>query len=241
MRRRLLTITITAAVTSIFWYGWHVLNAVGNRIEHVWLVSSVKAPGRMALDTIQADLEAGRYEVVKSEVEVLRKQWAVFSADEDDRGPGIGDIMIDFSKLGAAGILHVDAESRASAKSGPATPADTDSTTNFCRVIRLTPPIEGKSASSLALGMVEVPKWVEGHIDQSVRRPEAESGYPYGSLEGGVPMLFWGGYHWIEGLSYEPSNHVIYVVGDPGVVSQYCANAIMLLQEQEKEARGASR
>ena len=96
MKNRVFTIVVTAAVTSLLWYGWHVLNAVGNRIEHVWLVSSVKAPGRMALDTIQTDLEAGRHDVVKAEVEALRKRWASFSADEDDRGSGIGDIMTDF-------------------------------------------------------------------------------------------------------------------------------------------------
>ncbi|MCX6550463.1 MAG: hypothetical protein NTY02_05555 [Acidobacteria bacterium] len=152
MKNRVFTIVVTAAVVSIFWYGWHVLNAVGNRIEQVWLISAVKAPGRMALDTIQADLEAGRYDVVKLEVGALKKRWAAFSADADDRGPGIGNIMADFSKLGAAGILHVDAEPGASAKSGPATPAETDSTTKFFRVIGLTPPPEGNSTSSLALG-----------------------------------------------------------------------------------------
>jgi hypothetical protein len=240
VKGRAFTIVVTAAVTSILWYGWHALHTVGNRIEHVWLVSAVKVPGRMALDTIQADLEAGRYDVVKLEVEALRKHWAVFSADEDDRGPGIGNIMTDFSKLGATGLLHVDAEPRASAKSGSATPAETDSTTNFCRVIRLATPVEVGRTASLALGMVEVPKWVEGHIDHSARKPGADSGYPYGTLEGGVPQLFWGwGYQWIEGLAYEPTGQVIYVVGDPGVVSQYCANVIMLLRDSEKEARGA--
>ena len=229
MKNRVFTIVVTAAVTSLLWYGWHVLNAVGNRIEHVWLVSSVKAPGRMALDTIQTDLEAGRHDVVKAEVEALRKRWASFSADEDDRGSGIGDIMTDFAKLGATGLLHVDA-----APGSAATPAAPDSTTNSFRVIGLTSPLEGDSTSSLALGMVEVPKWVEGHVDQLVGHSGANGGYRYGTLEAGVPMLFWGGYHWIEGLSYEPSNHIIYLVGKPEVVSQYCGNVIMLLRDQEK-------
>jgi hypothetical protein len=65
-------------------------------------MSAVKAPGRMALDSLDADLQAGRVEIAKSKLAVLQKQWSVFESEGGFGGQAIGDIMVAFSQIDIA-------------------------------------------------------------------------------------------------------------------------------------------
>ena len=96
MKRTLLTILITAAVTSGCWY---VVSEIRRGVEWLWLESSVAAPGRMALDVLQADLNAGHNAAAVAKLEALRRQWAAFEDERGFNGHGIGNIMVAFAKL----------------------------------------------------------------------------------------------------------------------------------------------
>lgn len=92
-----LVILITSVITSI---AICVIHGVRTGAERLWLVSAVKAPGRMALSEIQADMNAGRYALAKGKIDVLMVTWQRFDSGPDSfRGSGIGDIMVAFSKL----------------------------------------------------------------------------------------------------------------------------------------------
>lgn len=92
-----LVILITAVITSIAICAIH---GVRTGAERLWLVSAVKAPGRMALSEIQADMDAGRYNLAKRKIDILMVTWLRFDSGPDSfRGSGIGDIMVAFSKL----------------------------------------------------------------------------------------------------------------------------------------------
>jgi hypothetical protein len=93
------TILITVAATSLFWSGWDAIHWIGVGKERLWLMSAVKAPGRMALDEIQDDLSSGRCESAKLKVEALKRQWAVFESEVGFKGQAIGNIMEIFSQL----------------------------------------------------------------------------------------------------------------------------------------------
>ncbi len=96
-------IVVTAVVT---WIVASVVHGVQAGTERLWLVSSVKAPGRMALGEIQADMNAGRYELAKAKIDTLMDTWQRFDSGPDSfRGAGIGDIMVAFSKLGTNGVV----------------------------------------------------------------------------------------------------------------------------------------
>ncbi len=64
-------------------------------------MSAVKAPGRMALGEIEADLFAGRSDTAKMKIAALRKQWAVFESETEFRGQAIGNIMVTFGRIEA--------------------------------------------------------------------------------------------------------------------------------------------
>jgi len=96
MKKTLVTILMTAIVTSIC---WHVVTTVRRTVDAVWLESAVKAPGRMAFDEILDDLAAGRHEAARRKLDVLRTQWRRFEAEDDFRGEGIGRILVKFSRL----------------------------------------------------------------------------------------------------------------------------------------------
>jgi hypothetical protein len=92
-----ITIVVTAIVT---WMIAGVLNSVQKGADKLWLVSAIKAPGRMALQDIQADLNSEHYELAKAKVDVLVQTWQRFDSGPDSfRGLGIGDVMVAFSKL----------------------------------------------------------------------------------------------------------------------------------------------
>jgi hypothetical protein len=99
MRRTFITILISVLVTSLCWY---VVGSLRRGVAGLWLMSAVKAPGRMALDEIEADLQAGRIEIAKSKIAAFRKQWVVFESEHGFRGQAIGDIMVRFRRMDSA-------------------------------------------------------------------------------------------------------------------------------------------
>ena len=94
-KKILITIAITAAVTSLC---WHISNGLRDAYNRVWLISAVKAPGRMALDEIASDLTHSNITAATAKLQILRTEWRRFEA-EDGIDAGIGNIMVDFSRL----------------------------------------------------------------------------------------------------------------------------------------------
>ena len=107
MKRTILTILIACLVTSLC---WSVAESLRRDIEGLWFMSAVKAPGRMALDSIEADLQAGRVEIAKSKIASLRKQWSVLESEAGFRGEAIGNIMVTFPKIDIASEANTVAE-----------------------------------------------------------------------------------------------------------------------------------
>ena len=92
-----LTIVITAIAT---WVVAGVFYGLRTGVERLWMVSAIKAPGGMALRDVQADMNAGRYDIAKEKIDALTAAWLRFSSGPDScRGAGIGDILVTFSKL----------------------------------------------------------------------------------------------------------------------------------------------
>ncbi|MEQ2010101.1 MAG: hypothetical protein ABMA26_25235 [Limisphaerales bacterium] len=92
-----LIIVVTAAIT---WITVSVIHGLRTGVERLWLISAIKAPGRMALTEIQTDMNAGRYDVAKAKIDVLMTTWQRFDSGPDAfSGSGIGDIMVAFGKL----------------------------------------------------------------------------------------------------------------------------------------------
>ena len=97
---------ITIAVTAILtWIIASFVHGAGVGVERLWLRSAVKAPARMALDEIQVDMKAKRYELAESKIDLLASTWHRFDTEPDlFRGSGVGDIMVAFSKLDTNGV-----------------------------------------------------------------------------------------------------------------------------------------
>ena len=94
--KTLLVIVITVAVT---WIIAKFVHGVQTGTERLWLISAVKAPGRMALGEIQADMNAGRYQLAKAKMDVFVATWRKFDSGPDSfDGSGIGNIMVALSK-----------------------------------------------------------------------------------------------------------------------------------------------
>lgn len=96
MKKILITIVVTVIVTSL---GWYVCGQIRKGYETTRLSSAVKAPGRMALDTILADFEEGRYETGTARLKILGKSWARFEAERGYVDNGIGNIMVEFRDM----------------------------------------------------------------------------------------------------------------------------------------------
>ena len=107
MRRTFITILISVLVTSLCWY---VVGSLRRGVERLWLMSAVKAPGRMALEEIEADLQAGRLEVAKTKIAAFEDQWALFMSEAGFRGQGIGNIMVRFGRIDSAAETNGIAE-----------------------------------------------------------------------------------------------------------------------------------
>jgi hypothetical protein len=99
MKRTILTILVTCLATSLCWY---VVGSLRRGVEELWLMSALKAPGRMALDSIQGDMQAGRMEIAERKLSALTKQWALFESEGGWRGQAIGNIMVAFSQIDVA-------------------------------------------------------------------------------------------------------------------------------------------
>ena len=95
MKRTLLTILITAVITSVFWNVWF---SFARALDRFRMLSAVQAPGRMALDSIQAELAKGRYDVAEAKVLALKRHWNLFEAD-GLRGEALGRVMVTFSQI----------------------------------------------------------------------------------------------------------------------------------------------
>jgi hypothetical protein len=92
-----LAIFITAVVT---WTTASVIHAVRTATERFWMISAIKAPGRMALEDIQSDMKAGRYDMAKRKTDAFVTTWQRFESGPDSfSGYGIGDVMVTFSKI----------------------------------------------------------------------------------------------------------------------------------------------
>jgi hypothetical protein len=96
MKRTIGTVAITFLVTSAL---WHLGTGLRKSFEVTWLLSAVKAPGRMALYVVYNDLQAGNLELAKAHLEVLRESWARFEGEEGYVGNGIGNIMVEFRDM----------------------------------------------------------------------------------------------------------------------------------------------
>lgn len=113
MKRTVITILNTALVTSLSWY---VVGGLLRGVEELWLMSAVKALGRMALDVIEDDPQSGRLELAKAKIVALKRQWESFEREHGFRGEAIGNIMVTFGQIDSAAETHKKAE-----PDGPAT------------------------------------------------------------------------------------------------------------------------
>lgn len=114
-----LTIVITAIVT---WVAAGVFYGLRTGVERLWMVSAIKAPGGMALRDVQADMNAGRYDIANEKIDALTATWLRFSSGPDScRGAGIGDIMVTFSKLPSHTSVERDGPANRSQPAEPGT------------------------------------------------------------------------------------------------------------------------
>ena len=141
MKKTLVTIIVTAIVTSIF---WHVVTSVRRAVDAMWLESAVKAPGRMAFDEILDDLAAGRHEAARAKLDVLRTQWRRFESEDDFRGEGIGNILLEFP-----GLPNGEAEESAESikAQSPAAPPETVRRAGTPRPADDSAPVNGNDGS----------------------------------------------------------------------------------------------
>jgi len=92
-----LTISITAVLT---WFAFSFIQSVRTGVEHLWLISAVKVPGKMAIEDIQKDMNEGRYDIAKAKRQIIMDTWQRRDRGADSNsGRGIGDIMVAFSKI----------------------------------------------------------------------------------------------------------------------------------------------
>jgi hypothetical protein len=94
----LVTVVVTALATSFFWY---LATSLRSSLDRTWLISSVKVPGRMALDAIAEDMNKQHYVEANRKLDVLRQEWQTFDRHGVIGGTAIGNIMVEFSKLDA--------------------------------------------------------------------------------------------------------------------------------------------
>ena len=67
-------------------------------VEKLWLISAVKAPGRMALDEIVTELQRGDVASATTKLQILKSEWDRFEKEDELSGVGIGNIMVEFSR-----------------------------------------------------------------------------------------------------------------------------------------------
>ena len=96
MKKIIAIIALTAVITSLCWY---IATSMRRSIEELWLISAVKAPGRMALQEMATDLQRGDVAAATAKLQILRSEWDRFEKDDGLSGVGIGNIMVDFSRV----------------------------------------------------------------------------------------------------------------------------------------------
>jgi hypothetical protein len=96
------TFLIIAATAFVTWMISSVIHGMQTGAERLWMISAVKVPGQMALKEIQIDMEAGRYEIAKAKIDEFAATWQKFNSGPDScNGPGIGEVMVAFSRIEA--------------------------------------------------------------------------------------------------------------------------------------------
>jgi len=94
------TILIIAATAAITWITFSIIQGMRAGVERLWMISAVKVPGQMAIKAIQTDMNAGRYEIAKAKIDEFAATWQKFNSGPDScSGPGIGNVMVAFSKI----------------------------------------------------------------------------------------------------------------------------------------------
>ena len=97
MKKTFLGIIIIAVLT---WVMCSALHGVRTGAEGLWMISAIKEPGKMAIAEIQTDLNEGRTDLAKKKLQVLMDTWQRFDKGPGFcSGPGIGDIMVAFSRI----------------------------------------------------------------------------------------------------------------------------------------------
>lgn len=94
------TLLIIAATAAITWITTNVIYGMRANVERLWMISAVKIPGQMAINDIQTDIHAGRYEIAKAKIDEFAATWQQFNSGPDScSGPGIGNVMVAFSNI----------------------------------------------------------------------------------------------------------------------------------------------
>lgn len=94
------TFVVVLATAVVTWVIFSLIQGLQTGAERAWLISAIKAPGRMALGDIQADMKAGNYKLASAKIDLFVDTWQRFTSGSDGfRGVGIGDIMVSFSKI----------------------------------------------------------------------------------------------------------------------------------------------
>jgi hypothetical protein len=94
------TFLVIIATAVITWVALSLIQGLKTGAERLWLISAIKVPGRMALGDVQSDMKAGNYKLAKAKMDIFVETWQRFESGSDGfRGPGIGDIMVSFSKI----------------------------------------------------------------------------------------------------------------------------------------------
>ncbi len=86
-------IVCTALITAL---GCTFVCSTRPAIAELWLLSSVKAPGRMALQEIMTELKQGNVADAENKLAILQAEWQRFESENDFTGEGIGNIMLKF-------------------------------------------------------------------------------------------------------------------------------------------------
>ena len=94
MKRIIIAIAVAAAITSLC---WSIATGLRRGVEKLWLISAIKAPGRMALGEIATDLQRGDVATATVKLQILRSEWDRFEKEDGFSGAGIGNIMVEFS------------------------------------------------------------------------------------------------------------------------------------------------
>jgi len=95
MKKLWIILLVTALLVSL---GCHIASAWERSVDQIMLISTVKAPLRMALAEIERDISANRREIALKKLTELRLQADQFF-DENGFHHGFGSILIRFREI----------------------------------------------------------------------------------------------------------------------------------------------